>query len=63
VLASCAVSLYRTSDDVLFEKVTSDANGAYSFSAIGLSEQYYLVAYKAGSPDVSGTTINTLVGS
>jgi hypothetical protein len=63
VLASCTVSLYRTLDDMLFEKVISDGSGNYAFSAIGLSEQYYVVAYKAGSPDVAGTTVNTLVGT
>jgi hypothetical protein len=63
VLASCTVKLLRTVDDRCFETVISDVNGAYQFSAIGLSEQYYVVAYKAGSPDVAGTTVNTLVGT
>lgn len=62
VLANCTVTLYRTVDNVVFESVVSGASGNYSFSAIGLSETYYVVAYKAGSPDVSGTTVNTLVG-
>lgn len=63
VLGSCTVSLFRTIDDILFEEQTSDAStGAYSFSSIGLSENYYVVAYKAGSPDVAGTTRNDLVG-
>lgn len=61
VLAGCVCALYRTSDDAMVERVTSDSNGNYSFSAIGLSEQYYIVAYKAGTP-VRGTTDNTLVG-
>lgn len=61
-IASCVVELYLTSNDMPLEKVTSDANGLYSFSSIGLSEAYYVVAYKAGSPDVAGTTVNTLVG-
>lgn len=62
VLPNCAVTLYRTADDMVFEEVISDANGAFSFSAIGLSETYYVVAYLPGSPDVAGTTLNTLVG-
>lgn len=61
VLPNCNVTLYRTSDDQVMGKGVSDANGNYSFSSGSLSEQYYVVAYKAGSPDVSGTTINTLV--
>lgn len=64
VLGSCSVALYRTSDDCLMERRTSDAStGAYSFSAVGLSETYYVVAYKAGVPDVAGTTVNTLIGT
>lgn len=62
-LGSCTVSLYRTLDDQLLERVTSDGGGNYQFSAIGLSETYYVVAYKAGSPDVAGTTVNTLIGT
>ena len=77
VLGSCTVSLYRTNssatsdhdalsdkNDVLMERLTSDAvTGAYSFSAIGLGSQYYVVAYRSGTPDVAGTTVNTLVGT
>ncbi len=62
-LGSCVVSLYRTLDDVMIEEVTSDATtGVYLFSSVGLGQTYYVVAYKAGSPDVAGTTVNTLVG-
>lgn len=62
VLANCAVALYRTVDDVMVERQISDANGNYSFSTVGLAEQYYIVAYKVGTP-VRGTTDNTLEGS
>jgi hypothetical protein len=63
ILGSCVVTLYQTVGDKMMEKVTSDATtGAYSFSAVGLSETYYVVAYKAGVPDVAGTTINSLIG-
>jgi hypothetical protein len=61
-LATCAVSLFRTSDNAIMEQTTSDGVGAFAFSAVGLGESYYVVAYKAGSPDVAGTTVNTLVG-
>lgn len=61
-LATCAVSLFRTADNVLMEQLTSDSDGAFSFSAVGLGETYYVVAYKAGSTDLAGTTVNTLVG-
>lgn len=63
VIGSATVKLYRTVDDALMDTCVSDAvTGSYSFSAIGLCESYYAVAYKAGAPDLSGTTVNTLVG-
>lgn len=61
-LANCVVQLLRTIDDVMIEKVVSNASGFYSFSTVGLAEQYYVSAYKAGAPDVAGSTVNTLTG-
>ena len=43
---------------------TSDANGNYRvdvYSAVNATFQ--VDAYKAGSPDVAGTTLNTLIGT
>lgn len=43
---------------------TSDANGNYSievYSSPGVT--FNVDAYKAGSPDLAGTTVNTLVGA
>jgi hypothetical protein len=63
IIGSATVKLYRAVDDVYLETCVSDpVTGAYSFSSVGLSETYYAVAYKAGVPDLSGTTVNTLVG-
>lgn len=62
-LASCTVKLYRTSDDVEVKSTTSDGSGNYSFTVADTSTQYYVVAYKAGAPDVAGTSVNTLVGA
>jgi len=62
ILGSCTVSLFRTLDNLLMEAVVSDATtGAYSFSSVGLGEEYFVVAYKQGSPDVAGTTVRTLI--
>lgn len=61
-LGGCTVSLFSTATNVLREVVTSDANGNYTFSAINDGASYYAVAYLTGSPDVSGTSVNTLVG-
>ena len=63
ILPSCAVGLYRTSDDKLMDRTVSDAvTGAFSFQTIGPGELYYMVGYLVGAPDVEGTTLNTLQG-
>lgn len=63
-LGSCTVHWFRTSDDVELGITTSDASGLFAFAGVGQPPNgYYLVAYKPGSPDVAGTTINTLVGT
>jgi len=62
-MAGVTVKLFRTADNVLREVVTSDATGNYTFSAINDGAAYYVVAYKAGAPDVAGTSTNVLVGS
>ena len=61
-LGNCAVDLFQTVDDVVVDRVVSDAGGNYEFRSASLSTRYYVVAYKPGSPDVAGTTINTLLG-
>jgi hypothetical protein len=61
-LPNCVVRLYYTLGDSLAGVTTSDASGAFSFS-IGPSLTCYIVAYLPGSPDVSGTTVNTLVSA
>lgn len=61
-LANVVVQEFRTDDDSYVHQTTSDANGAYSLPASNVLP-HYLVAYKAGSPDVAGTTRNDLVGA
>ncbi len=60
-LAGCTVKLFRTVDDSLVNQATSDANGIYTTPASPLFT-HYVVSYKSGSPDVAGTTVNTLTG-
>lgn len=62
-LGSCTVELFRTADDVRIETLTSSADGYFYFKSPAQAATHYVVAYKAGSPDVAGTTVNTLVGS
>ena len=61
-LGNCDVDLFRTADDSRAGVVQSDASGNFILDA---SDQFthYEVGYKAGSPDVFGTTLNTLVGT
>lgn len=40
----------------------SDAGGNYE-CMVPNTDTHYVVSYKAGTPDVAGTTVNTLVGS
>ncbi len=60
-LGNCVVKLFETGTDRELAEVTSDTTtGVFSFSVGGNSTLYYLVAYKQGSPDVAGTTVNTV---
>jgi len=61
-LGNCVVDLFYTQDDTRAAQVLSDQDGNFTF-LIGPSLACYIVAYKAGSPDVAGTTVNTLVGT
>ena len=61
-LGSCVATLFSTSNDLLRDKTISDASGNYNFKSAYRGRQYYVVFYKVGSPDVAGTTVNTLVG-
>lgn len=65
ILGGCVVELYETATDISLFKTTSDAStGAFNFICARFSPAtHYIVAYKAGSPDKAGTTVNTLVGS
>src|SRR6185503_17701353 len=63
-LGNCVVDWFDTATDVKIDTTTSDASGLFEFRTAGQPPNaYYLVAYKPGSPDVAGTTVNTLVGT
>ena len=53
------VNLFLTATDQQVLTTVSNAAGEFVFDVMppGL---YYLVAYKTGSPDIAGTTVNTL---
>ena len=57
-LGDCTVKVFRTTDDVLVASTRSDGSG--NWTAYPNQEgPYYYVEYKAGSPDVFGTSPNT----
>jgi hypothetical protein len=64
-LGSCVVHLYLTATDEQLGTTTSNAStGAFNFTVARYSPRtHYIVAYKPGSPDVAGTTVNTLTGT
>lgn len=61
-LGGCTVQLFRTIDDAFRSEVVSDGSGNYVLYP-DVTGPFYVVAYKAGAPDVAGTTVNTLVGT
>ena len=60
-LGSCTVHLFQTQGDLELAETISDAVGAFSFSLSGNANPCYLVAYLAGSPDVVGSSVTTLI--
>lgn len=56
-LDNCIVTLNQ--GNIIKGQTTSDGAGNYTFLGCG-SGPFFIVAYKAGSPDVAGTTVNTL---
>ena len=63
ILGNCEVDLFESVGDRFMEETSSDSSGNYYFKSPLRTKNYYVVAYKTGSPDVAGTTVNTLVGA
>lgn len=60
-LGNCAVELFETQNpSVVRAQTTSDANGLFTVVSTVPPLAFFLVAYLPGSPDVAGTTVNTL---
>ena len=60
-LPGCRVEGFITGPDTYIGDVISDGSGNFSIPVGFNSSRFYLVAYLPGSPDVAGTTVNTLV--
>ena len=56
-LGFCRVDLCQ--GNIIINSLESDASGNFLFEGPG-SGPFFIVAYKQGSPDVAGTTVNTL---
>lgn len=59
-ISGATVQGFVTSTDVFVGETTSDSQGYYELGTVYPATNHYLVAYKTGSPDISGTTVNTL---
>lgn len=62
-LGSCIVQGFVTATDAYVGQCTSDSGGYYELPTSHAGAQHYIVAYRAGSPDVAGTSVNTLTPS
>jgi hypothetical protein len=54
------IHLFDTATDVEVDEVTSNGSGVFTFTNPTLGPNYYVVGYLAGSPDIAGTSVNTL---
>lgn len=60
-VANAVVQGFVTSSDQFTGEVFSKNDGTYDVPTQNPGVNHYVVAYKAGSPDIAGTTVNTLV--
>lgn len=58
-LPFCTVNAFNAVTNVFVATTQSDASGNYSLQ-LPAGQTYFLVAYKPGSPDVAGTSVNTI---
>jgi hypothetical protein len=60
-LGTCTVKVFLTGNDVKQFETVSDASGNWSIDVGANPGPFYYNAYKVGSPDRAGTSINTNV--
>jgi hypothetical protein len=61
-LGNCQVQLFNTATGTLVDTQTSDSQGNYNCGDPN-NVTCFLVGYLSGSPDVAGTTVDTLTGT
>lgn len=59
-VSGAIVQGFITATDAFVGETTADSNGRYELGTPNPGTQHYLVAYRAGAPDIAGTTVNTL---
>lgn len=60
-ISGAIVQAFVTADDRYVGEVQSREDGSYDLGVSTVAgTQHYLVAYKPGSPDITGATVNTL---
>lgn len=59
-LGGVTVKLFRTLDDTKQDQIVSDPLGNFLLTS-PFSDDHYLVFYKTGAPDVTGSSVNTII--
>lgn len=63
-VANAIVQAFVTSTDAYVGEVQANNDGTYTLGVETLAGvQHYLVAYKPGSPDIAGTSVNTITST
>lgn len=62
-VSGAIVQGFVTATDTYVRETTADSNGYYELGTEYPATNHYLVAYRAGAPDIAGTTVNTLQGT
>lgn len=62
-IGGATVTLFQTTLQLMVDQIVSDPNGNYQVSSPYYPDAHFIVVYKTGSPDVFGTTANTLIGA
>lgn len=60
-VGGAVVQGFLTATDAFVTETACDDKGYYELGTPNRGVSHYLVAYRAGSPDIAGTTVNTLV--
>lgn len=63
IVSGATVHVFDTATDTEQAEVTSDGSGVYIADALAVQGPLYAVAYHANSPDIAGTTVNTLLAT